>query len=177
MTNQEIYAQEVGEVLQTWMRYAEAALKANAKRKKVELSGEMIKSIKAELAELAPQMTAKVLMEFQMSGAFQDMRLWKYNQLPPVEKIEAWVRKVGLKRFARIPGYSTRSNRLPTTDLAIKRVAWGVAVSRLKKGQKKNRPWWSKLFYGPLMYRLTDDLIEKTGNASVRALDGLTAIK
>lgn len=62
--------------------------------------------------------------------------------MPPIEAMEDFVEKVGLEKFAYIPGYS--SIDVSNIKDAAKRVAWAVAMSRKRVPtvRRKSRSAW-----------------------------------
>ena len=65
--------------------------------------------------------------QFQMYGRYKDMKRIS-GYMPPVEVLMEYVEKVGVDRFAWVPGYDIKSS-VPT-DIAIERIAWGIAKYR-----------------------------------------------
>lgn len=65
--------------------------------------------------------------QFQMYGRYKDMKRIS-GYMPPVEVITEYVEKIGIDRFAWVPGYDIKSS-VPT-DIAAERIAWGIAKYR-----------------------------------------------
>ena len=85
-------------------------------------------------------MYAEFTIGFAGYGRFKDMRQLLYEKMPPIEAMEEFVKEVGLEKFGYVPGYllNAKYRVLHITDSrAINRIAWGIAVSRLKMGVKR----------------------------------------
>lgn len=65
--------------------------------------------------------------QFQMYGRYKDMKRIS-GYMPPVEVLIEYVEKVGVDRFAWVPGYDSKDS-VPT-DIAAERIAWGIAKYR-----------------------------------------------
>jgi hypothetical protein len=109
-------------------------------------------------------------ISFQNSARFQDWRTKPdYKKQPPVEEIMDWVLKKGVSNFKKVPGYGKGKQRITDSE-AARRIAWGIAISRLRNGPKKRKRWFAKLMYGPLLARLIAAQIEILGTASTRVI-------
>ena len=69
--------------------------------------------------------------------------------MPPVEAIEAFVEKIGVDKFAWVPGYANKST-VPT-DRAIDRIAWAIATHMAKVPTIKRE---GKGWYNPTVMQL-----------------------
>lgn len=81
--------------------------------------------------------------QFQMYGRFKDMKnITKY--MPPVEVMMEYVEKIGVDKFAWVPGYTTKDS-VPT-DIAAERIAWGIAKYRnsVKTIKRSGRGWYNE---------------------------------
>lgn len=81
--------------------------------------------------------------QFQMYGRFKDMkRIAGY--MPPVEAMIAYVEKVGVDKFAWVPGYTSTDN-VPT-EVAANRIAWGLAKYRasVKTISRSGSGWYNE---------------------------------
>lgn len=65
--------------------------------------------------------------QFQMYGRYKDMKRIS-GYMPPVEVLIEYVEKVGINKFAWVPGYEAKDS-VPT-DIAAERIAWGIAKYR-----------------------------------------------
>lgn len=170
MADQTQYIAELEDMLTAWLQETILELKENAAKKKVSLTGETIASIVGNFEGLNAKAQADILINFKNSGRYLD---WKkrpeWNKLAPVDLLEQWVLKVGLSKFKYVPGYEN-SKTVPTQQQAAKRIAWGIAVSRYRRGVKKKAPWFAKLFYKRRIGIIINRMIEITGTSSVRAI-------
>lgn len=81
--------------------------------------------------------------QFQMYGRFKDMkRIAGY--MPPVEVMIEYVEKVGVDKFAWVPGYKA-VDKVPT-DIAAERIAWGIAKYRasVKTIRRSGGGWYNE---------------------------------
>jgi hypothetical protein len=163
-------AQQLEDASAAWLEMAIRELKASAKNKKVELSGETIASIDGSISAFSAEAVGQILINFQNSGRFQDWRTRPdYNNQAPVDVLEEWVKKIGINKFKSIPGYA--KGKTPISEsAAARRIAWGIAVSRLNRGPQKRKRWFAKLMYGPLLARLIAAQIEVMGTSSLRVI-------
>lgn len=65
--------------------------------------------------------------QFKMYGRYKDMKRIP-GYMPPIEVMMDYVEKIGVSKFAWVPGYDIKSS-VPT-DVAIERIAWGIAKHR-----------------------------------------------
>lgn len=156
--NPEMVREFVNETLQDWGVTVLQVLAEQIKKKKLVLSGELLDSLKFDTLKAAGDQTAKLFLLFQESGRIKDMKALTYKKQPPIKEIEAFVRKVGVAKFKYVPGYTSPGKR-PTDDIAIRRIAWGIARHKKKVNTTKPKKWFSKTFYG-MLNPLIDNLIE-----------------
>ncbi len=160
-------------VTAAWLQMAIQELKASAQKKKVQLSGDLIASIQGKISDFSADGMADIEISFKAAGRILDYRTKpEYKSNPPVDELAKWVEMIGLDKFKKTPGYSGRNPKI-TQSAAARRIAWGIAISRFRKGPKRARKWFAKLFYGPLIARLIQAQIDVLGTSSVRILDSL----
>lgn len=177
MANRDVSAEMVQELeaaSAAWLEMAIRELKASAKKNKLELTGGTIESIAGSISAFSPEAVGEIIISFQNSARFLDYRKQSYKRQAPVDALAEWVERVGLDKFKTVPGY--RSGTRPVTDsLAARRIAWGIAVSRARRGPGKKRKWFAGLMFKPLLARLIQAQIEILGTSSVRVVaDNLT---
>jgi hypothetical protein len=167
------YAKQVEEICNRFMPNAVDMLQARLKERKLVLSESLLKSVQGKLATNLQTAGADIVISFEMSGRYKDMKKMSYQgAMPPVEAMLAYVQKVGVSKFKYVPGYQNAQS-LPTADVAANRIAWGLAKSYVSGKKVKNNRWFSKYFYGPIVMALVDELIEATGTSSIQILDEL----
>jgi len=118
------------------------------------LTGELLNSLRHQAVIVGRDLYAEFSIGFNGYGRFKDMRQLLYGQMPPIEAIEAFVREVGLDKFGYVPGYllNAKYRVLYIQDSrAVNRIAWGIAMSRLKLGVKGKR---KNAFYNPVRGKL-----------------------
>jgi hypothetical protein len=104
------------------------------------LTEELLNSLRTQVVSATAQHVASMGVAFEQYGRIKDMKGINRTKAPPIEEIEAYVKKVGLSHFDFIPGYTDRSKVSPASSTAINRIAWGNA-------QVKPKSWFSKTFY------------------------------
>jgi hypothetical protein len=134
--------------LGNWSENVRTLLMENVKKKGLTLSSSLLNSFDQQVQEATQGTLAKVFFVFSDHGRHHDMRSLVYTKMPPVGELEEFVRKVGLSKFKYVPGYER--GRMPAESIAIKRIAWGIAQSRLKSYKHKPRKWFAKSFYGQI---------------------------
>lgn len=135
----------------------------------LKLTDELYKSFKSLVLSSAESVQKEILISFNMYGRYKDLRYVnmgnfsninnrgkKYastgsatdgEQPELVTAMEEMIKAVGIGKFKYIPGYTTNgSNRMPTTSRAIKRLAWTLAVDRMRKPRIRNRKagWYNE---------------------------------
>jgi hypothetical protein len=137
-----------------------------AKARGLSVTGKTISSIFGQITELDKAGRIDISIGYNLAGKFRDIKALRYKKQAPVEDLEEFVRIVGVDKFKFIPGYQN-SNRVPTQDEAIKRIAWGIAMSRLKR-PAYGKPWMLNTLFRAKVNRLTTMLIEATGTATIK---------
>jgi hypothetical protein len=127
-----------------------ALLTASIQKRGLVLTEELLKSLRSEVVAASAQHVASMGIAFEQYGRIRDMKGINRRQAPPVEEIEAYIKKVGLDKFNYVPGY--RYGQFPLTPaVAINRIAWGIARAKLRdNSQVKPKAWFAKTFYGSL---------------------------
>jgi len=156
----------LGEELQ---RVAERTFTQAIERAGITLTGELRAAFQQSVLHIAEDMSAWVEFSFGKYGRFKDVKYleyangwdsvnnkgkkysgeeWADNELPEVvQAMIRYIREIGLDKFKYIPGYKNAKNKLPTTNRAIRRLAWTLAAARLRKGRirnKKQKQWYAK---------------------------------
>lgn len=137
------------------------------------LTGALLDSLRHQAVIVGRDLYAEFSIGFAGYGRFKDMRQLLYGKLPPIDVMEEFVREIGVENFTYTPGYLTDAKKrvnIPDSR-AINRIAWGIAVNRLKlgvKGGKKNA------FYNPtrgkLIYETGYKLLESLPEPILRAI-------
>lgn len=138
------------------------------------LTGDLLDSLRHESVVVGASLYAEFTIGFSGHGRFKDMRQLLYGKMPPIDVVEQYVMELGLDKFKYVPGYllNAKYRVLHISDSrAINRIAWGIAVSRMKngvKGQRKNA------FYNPtrgkLIYETSYKLLESLPEPILRAI-------
>jgi hypothetical protein len=162
--------EELQDAVAAWMEMAIGRLQKNASDKKLKNTGESIQSISGKIiSEANGQFDA--LIRFKTSARFADYRTnVQYAKMPPVQMFTEWVLGIGVEKFKYIPGYR-KSKVKPIDEIAARRIAWGVAIRRYKKGYGRKKPWFAKLMYGPLIAILIKTSIDTIGSTSIKLFE------
>jgi hypothetical protein len=139
-----ILDEEVGD----YAARALALLTQSIQAKGLVLTEELLRSLQTQVVQASANHVASMGVLFEQYGRIKDMKGINRTKAPPIEEIEAYVKKVGLSHFDYIPGYTDRSKVLPTSARAINRIAWGIARAKLRdNADVKPKSWFAKTFY------------------------------
>lgn len=161
----------INDQLGNWSDNAQRLLIENIRRSRLVLSSDLINSFQNQVKNATSETVASVQLGFLSYGRMHDMKGLTYTKMPPVEAMEAFVRKVGLSKFKYVPGYKNKS--IPSESIAIKRIAWGIASAKLKSHKHKPKKWFAKAFYSQievLIQNLLTGYQEYAINSTVREL-------
>ena len=114
------------------------------------LSEELLNSLRTEVVGATAQHVATMGVLFEQYGRIKDMKGLNRTKAPPIEEMEAYVKKVGINHFDYVPGY--KHGQFPlASKTAINRIAWGLARAQLRdNAQVKPKSWFSKTFYSSI---------------------------
>lgn len=161
----------IATILRQYGNEVEALLATAARKKKLELTQDLINSIKTQVI-VRGAVSAEMHLAFEDYGRYQDMKGLSFDKQPPVEAITKWVEKTGIEKFKKIPGYL---NSRPTDPKkAAIRVAWAISKNTTSGNyRKRNRAWYAKTFYSTLngliekiLDALTEEQITQLQNAA-----------
>lgn len=153
----------VGEELHRFEAVALAKLAQMLQQRNLVLSGETLRSLQGEVVAGSRTGVAQLLIAFQESGRIKDMSRVNWKQQAPITVLEEYVRKVGVEKFDYVPGYKPRT--IPTENVAVNRIAWGIARSLLHENEHKPSRWFAKPFYS-LLNGLIDNLVTRYQQAT-----------
>ncbi|MDR6195165.1 hypothetical protein [Siphonobacter sp. SORGH_AS_0500] len=101
------------------------------------LTEELKQNFSYQMTESATELTGTI--SFYGYGRFKDMSRLNYLKVgPPVDDLEEYVQKVGVERFAFVPGY--KKGKIPTVNKAAIRIAFALSAYR-KKVKVVYRPY------------------------------------
>ena len=142
-----IIDEELGDYAARALQLLAAAIQA----KGLVLSQELLDSLRSQVTAASAEHVASMGVLFEQYGRIKDMKGINRTKAPPIEEMEAYVKKVGLSKFEFIPGYTARSKVLPISSRAINRIAWGIARAKLRDGeQARPKTWFAKTFYSSI---------------------------
>lgn len=129
--------------------------------------GKLKDSIDAFILSASKDLLKEVMVSFRLYGRWKDMRYVEYDQSdfrkpnnsgkkygqrddePPeiVQGMMEFIKAKGFNKFKFIPGYTTNaSKRMPITARAVERLAWAMAIKRLRTGRvnnKRSKKWYN----------------------------------
>lgn len=139
---QEAY-EMLDEITTDAIKYFEAAIVS----KNLVFTEELRNSLKKEVITGIGSMKAATVIHFQGYGRYKDMKVLNYKDLMPVEALEKFVERIGVGKFAWIPGYENQGRTMPITSRAIQRIAAGIVFGMQKKptvNQGKRHAWYNR---------------------------------
>lgn len=93
---------------------------------------------------------AKAEIQFEGYGRLKDMKKYTYNgAIPPVHKIEEFVRKEGVEKFSWIFYYRHLENRksaFNSDERTVNRIAWAIAMNkkRFPTVKRTEESWYNE---------------------------------
>ena len=124
------------------VHYFEKAVEA----KGMVLTDELKNSFKYEITAASGNLLASATITFEGYGRLLDMKTLRWQGPANVDAMEEFVEKIGIDKFAYVPGYE-KSGRIPTANIAVRRIATGIAWQRYKISalpQGKTKMWYTR---------------------------------
>ena len=133
------------------------------------LTGELLDSVRGIMADESNTMNATAVFEFNKYWRFKDMKQLNYSGYMNIDAIMAFVEKVGVNKFAYVPGYLDRSVTAVPVGMAKQRIAWGIIMHRrqvptVKHDNKRRKYNTTKAAFMNVMRR---KLMERIGKRSL----------
>ena len=146
---QQVY-KEVDDMLQEWLDETVLMIAKQLSRKKINVTGELLRSIRQELISRSQQGFHTAAISFKIHGKYLELKNLNYSDVQSGEIYYEWVKKKGLNRFKYVPGYKDKPDKLPT-DKQMYRIAWAIAKGR-ENGiyDHKRQKWYSKPLYSSM---------------------------
>lgn len=167
----QIFNEEAGK----WYQEIVRALQDSLQKRRITASEELLRSLSAAVTRASEGAEGKISLSFQEYGRYRDMRKLIYTSQPPVDDIKDWIKSIGLDKFKYIPGYRN-SNRVPTRDIALNRIAWSIARGIQKRHivkRAKRQVWYASPLYteinkleNRLAKRYADMIVNEIKNAT-----------
>jgi hypothetical protein len=135
------------EELGNYAARALAELAAAIQKQGLVFTEQLLQSLRSEVIAASARHVASMGIAFEEYGRIREMKGLNRTKGPSIEKMEAFVTKVGLDKFNYVPGY--RYGQFPLTKaVAINRIAWGLSRAALRdNSQYRGWAWFSKTFY------------------------------
>jgi len=124
------------------VHYFEKAVEA----KGMMLTDELKDSFKYEITAASGNLLASATISFEGYGRFKDMKALKWSRPANLTAMENFVKKVGVDKFSFVPGYE-KTGKIPTANIAMKRIAAGIAWHRFKIStipNAKSKMWYTR---------------------------------
>lgn len=126
------------EIIEDITKDAVAMFKKALQEHRLILTDELRDSFQYHIVRTADLLYSEI--QFRMYGRYKDMSEIKFSaHMPPIEAMEFFVDKVGVEKFAWVPGYDKKDS-VPS-DIATRRIAWAIAkhytrVPSIKRGYR-----------------------------------------
>lgn len=160
-----LQAKFTNEVMMEFAQGLDLVLRSALRQRAGRVPSQTIEALRYKFIEAhAGDISAKYELYFQDSGRHIDMKKLKANERAPVDQILDWVRRQGLGKFKRVPGYEERPQRLSEAK-QLERIAAAIAVAKGKsrtrtRKQIRSSQWLNRNFY-KWFGRLVEDFIDK----------------
>ena len=169
MTEQQEIKAHLEKTMLAWAAEFIADRKAVLRSRKIEASGDLIKSLEAKLNRDVSATTTEILLSFPDYGRIIDMR----NTNPAtggdetLEGIEKWIERKGKAKF--VSAWQKRYKRKTVPANVVNQIAWGILIKR-SRGKVRRRNWYNKskgVAITDLYNRVVAGLPEMTGKQIV----------
>ncbi|WP_375445741.1 hypothetical protein [uncultured Fibrella sp.] len=120
-------AERIAQLLNAYIQKAENAFQRRISSQGLVLTGEMLNSFRQYAAERGEgYVEAKLGMVGYLR--MKDLKSLNYSRTPPLRALMDFVEKVGVDKFAYVPGYP-QGVKPATEAKAIERIAWGIKMN------------------------------------------------
>ena len=177
---QRIFESEIVPFCDQAFKIAARRMQADLAKAGVVLTEDLKNSIDSQKLSVSGNLEAEFRLAMKGYGRYKDMRQLTYDDFKPnpkgnfIPNIETWVQARGISTFKYVPGYFTDSKRrvvIPDSR-ARNRIAWGIAMSIVKKGtvRRKARFWNTNRgkVYADVKRQIMNELPEQTLNLLVK---------
>lgn len=135
---------EASRVIEEITRDAVKYFEASIERRGMVLTDELKNSFRYNIIATSGDLLASAEIEFSGYGRYKDLKTMRYSSPTNLDAMEEFVKKIGVGNFAFVPGYE-KSKKIPTANMAVKRIASGIAWHRYNITTVNNSE--SKLWY------------------------------
>jgi hypothetical protein len=118
--------QDVAKIVAEGQKYFEGAIKSSG----LVLSGELLSSVDSILRSEAKTIEATAIFSFNKYWRFKDMKRLNYSGYINVDAMMSFVEKVGVGKFAYVPGYENKNPSEVPIGIAKHRIVWGIIKQR-----------------------------------------------
>lgn len=166
---------DVDALARYWAGYTVDKFKQEIQKKDIVLTQDLLNSFTIELKEGS---TPSIIIRYAAHGSFLDMKNLFWTKMPPVDVLTEWVKKKGVSKFQKVPGYN--NSLRPDDDTAAKRIAWAISKNRASGEPinqharwKKKRAWQQPILGKAVAYManlLTEELAATAANDIIRPI-------
>jgi len=149
----------------TWAAEFIRDRKAELRRKKIEASGDLIKSLEAKINKDVSAQATEILLMFPDYGRIVDMKQTNTANggEDTIEGIEKWIERKGKAKF--VSKWQQKYKRKTVPANVVNQIAWGILIKRAR-GKNRRRNWYNKpkgVAITDLYNRVVAGLPEMTG--------------
>ncbi|MEZ0484296.1 hypothetical protein [Fibrella aquatica] len=153
-TEQFVEAERIARILNAYLQKAEDAFQRRISSQGLVLTGEMLSSFRQYAAERAE---GYVEAKLGMVGyvRIKDLKSLNYTRTPPLRAIMDFVEKVGVSKFAYVPGYP-QGVQPGSEAKTIERIAWGIKMNMQRNPNVKRG--YRGIYADPLLSEVLPNL-------------------
>lgn len=167
----ESLAQDVAMLLDELTKKGEVYLRNAIKKSNLIFTGELLDSVRSQLHTDIVGMGGEISVFFNEYWRFKDMKYYTYNgTYINVDAIREFVKKVGVGRFAWIPGYAEKG--MISEEKEIDRITRAIVFYRRRVPVVKN-PKNKRLYAktkGAYMHLIRKRVMELTGTKTLKII-------
>ena len=127
-----------GALLDDYLNQAERAFRRRAEKAKLNLTGAMVQSFQRGAVQQGEDFI-KGRVEMVGYVRLKDMKRLQYTHYMPTDVLEYFVDKVGVEKFAYVPGYEKPGATLPSREAQAKRIVFGIMAYRKKNPEVRRK--------------------------------------
>lgn len=137
------YEANMERIAKEWAVHIVIRFKKQIEKKNISLTKELLNSFEYEVFASGDG-NVGVNISYSIHGKTIDMKNLYYNGMPPIDELEAWVKKVGLENFSYIPGYSDSWIPMAGSESDARRIAWGIGMNIQRTGVVNQFGKWGR---------------------------------
>lgn len=162
---------DIAMLLDELTRVGEVYLQNAVRKSRLEFTGELLDSIRGQLRSDITNWSGEISLFFNDYWRYKDMKFYTYNDsFINVDAIRKFVKKVGVDKFAWVPGYNEKGRI--SEEKAIDRITRAIVFYRRKVPRVVNardRRLYAKT-KGAYQYLVRKRVMELTGVKTLKVL-------